>query len=233
MADNLRTTLLITTLLLSGCATKPPSISFDRAASGVKNIAFATPACPAKPILVSLAPVTAYPILLGPFGSVADQSVQQDHAEHFAELLTAQRFSPCPVLEADIKQDLISKGYEVKSVDADRSSGDFLALSPEAGLPTSDAYLDVVVTDYGYAASTITSPYQPAVNVKFKLVRSRDSSIVMQGSFGYSLFRDDERPDDAFNYWHYDDFSADQTRAIKGMQEGFSKAAVAVTDALD
>jgi hypothetical protein len=97
----------------------------------------------------------------------------------------------------------------------------------------SDAYLDVVLVNYGYFGTTALAPYRPIVGMKFRLVRASDGKVLMLGHFGYSVMGSDTHPPEAYDYDHYDDFSSDQERSIKGIEDGLGKAAEAVGTALN
>jgi hypothetical protein len=218
--------------LVAGCATKLPSVPFDRAAGNVKTIAFVTPAIAAKPTLFSLAPVSPLGVF-GVLGGLGDESIQKEHAEHFAEILASHGFSPRPILITGITQALKAKGFSVTLVDTDRPAPDFLAQYPSGASTGSDAYLDVVLVNYGYFGTTALAPYRPIVGMKFRLVRASDGKVLMLGHFGYSVMGSDTHPPEAYDYDHYDDFSSDQERSIKGIEDGLGKAAEAVGTALN
>jgi len=229
-----KTFLVLVLLLVSGCAgQRLPSIPFDRAGGNVQSIALVTPATPDKPILISLAPVTPLPIFIGIIGTLADQSVQKDHAAHFAEILANHDFRPQPLLVADITQVLQAKGYAVTIVEADRSGQDFLAQYPPGMPPAGDAYLDVMLANHGYGATTTFDPYQPLIGLKFRLVRTSDNKVLMQDTFAYSNIGHAVRPEPKYDYQHYVDFSSDQDRSIEGIKEGLQRGADAIGSALN
>lgn len=62
-----------------------------------------------------------------------------------------------------------------------RDNSDYMARYPGA-TTTVDAYLDVVVKDYGYMAAGLGSsnPYRPFLFAQCRLVRASDSSVLMQ-----------------------------------------------------
>jgi hypothetical protein len=166
-------------MLLAGCATSKPNpvVTFDHAAAPVHSIAIVTPAVPQKPVLVSLAPVTIAPALLGLLGMGIELSAEKEHAAHFATILDGENFAPAPQLLEQLTQAFQAAGYQVTIVSADRAKVDYLEQYPPAqGV---DAYLDVVLVNYGYATINSNHPYQPVVGVRFRLVRASDHAVAM------------------------------------------------------
>lgn len=220
-------------LLITGCAggvQKPPSIAFDRTNSAVRSIAVVTPAVPARPILVSLAPVSGYG-LLGIFGTEGEANVQKEHAEHLAVLLANQKFSPQGILLDDVVAAVKAKGYVVTIVQADRHGADYLSQPPAQ--VDADAYLDVALVNYGYATTATSAPYQPVVGIKFKLVHAQDGKVLMMGSFGYSIFGSDVHPAAAYDVSRYTDFDGGMDRVVEGIEDGLSQGANAAGAALN
>jgi hypothetical protein len=174
---------------------------------------------PEKITLTSLAPVTVVGGVGGLLGALYDQSVQKDHAKAFAQLLAQNNFVPGQILDADITQALQAKGFSVTRVQAARPDSNFLPAYP-AATPPADAYLDVVLAEIGYFTITITDPYEPMVEVKFRLLRASDKQVIAQGSFQYSILRGDVRPDAKYDIWHYRDFQNEPALAIAGIPRG-------------
>jgi len=222
---------LAAVLLLAGCtpARLAPSITDTGAAEHIKTIAFVTPALPANITLTSLAPVT---VVGGVLGALYDQSVQKDHAKAFAQLLAQNNFAPGQVLNADITQALQAKGFSVIPVQAARPNSNFLPAYP-AATPPPDAYLDVVLAQVGYFTITLTDPYEPMVEVKFRLLRASDKQVIAQGSFQYSILRGDIHPDAKYDIWHYRDFQNEAALAIAGISDGLSQAAGTIAGSLN
>ncbi len=227
-------TALAAFLLLAGCtpARLAPSISDTSATQSIKTIAFVTPALPEKITLTSLAPVTVVGGVGGLLGALYDQSVQKDHAKAFAQLLAQNNFVPGQILDADITQALQAKGFSVTRVQAARPDSNFLPAYP-AATPPADAYLDVVLAEIGYFTITITDPYEPMVEVKFRLLRASDKQVIAQGSFQYSILRGDVRPDAKYDIWHYRDFQNEPALAIAGMSDGLAQAATTIATSLN
>ncbi len=233
ITKRLRCGVLMLALLAAGCASGPPPIAYDRAAGHVTVIRLLAPAGGEKPMLRSAAPVSPLG-MFGVIGALGDLQVQSSHEDHYATLLESRKFSPRSLLIADVTRALTAEGYTVKYVEAARPDFDFLAQYPPDPAIAGDAYLDIVLTNYGYFALGGFDPYKPEVDVKFRLIRLSDSKALMQGSFVYSGYgKGATRPDPAFDYPHYADFDKDVDRSIKGIEQGLSDAADAIGKALN
>jgi len=231
MSCNLRFMALFASLLLSACVSAPPDVQFQRAASGVHTIAVITPAIPDKPVLSSLSPVTPLG-LFGVIGAVADARVQEGRVEDYWSELGRRAYSPQAVVLKDISAELQSDGFTVAELDIPRLPRQFLAAYSPAPQVHADAYLDVVIENYGYAAGAITEPYRPFVGLQYRLVRASDGATLMQGIFGYSRFGHDVEPDPAYDFSTFNDIMADSARSIAGLNAGFSLGARAIGQAL-
>jgi hypothetical protein len=231
MSFDLRFMALLASLLLSACGSTPPDVQFQRVASGVHTIAVLTPATPDKPALSSLSPVTPLG-LLGPIGAVADARVQEGRAADYLSELGRRAYSPQAVLLQDISAELQSDGFTVAELGVPRPSLQFLATYPPAPQAHADAYLDVVIANYGYGAGAITEPYRPLIGLQYRLVRASDGATLMQGNFGYSHFGHDIEPDPVYDFSTFDDIMADSARSIAGLNAGFSLGAKAIGRAL-
>jgi hypothetical protein len=127
------------------------------------------------------------------------------------------------VLNADIANVLTSKGYVVKSVATPRPDMGFLKTYPA---DQTDAYLDVVVSLYGYSQGGF-SPYQPMLAAQYKLVSARDNTILLQGTVLYTGSKT------TYQFGSYGDFSADPQRVVAGLKEEMSEVAEAVANGLN
>jgi hypothetical protein len=209
--------------VLCGCAAKP-EIPFDRASAGdVKTIGIVTPAMPDDASVVLASTVGQS---FGLIGGLIDAGLKASRDSHFHDILKQQGVAPNAVLAADLTKSLRAQGYTVLPLEIERDhKSDFLAKFPDGTGRPVDAYLDLVVDDYGYLAAGIgsSSPYRPFVKLRAKLVRASDRAVLMQDSIMYNPLNNPEHvvtisPDPRYQYKDFDTLTADPAGAATGLR---------------
>ncbi|HLY07515.1 MAG TPA: hypothetical protein VKR31_17345 [Rhizomicrobium sp.] len=180
MSNIFRFIALVSAVAISACASKPPDVEFHRATSGVQTIAVLSPAMPEQPTIFALSGATPLGALFGPLGALADNKIQEGRAADYAGALAGHGYSLQTVLTQDITAELQKDGFTVSSVSVAHPGSAFLATYPVASGAHADAYLDVVVINYGYMAGAITAPYHPLLGLQYRLVRASDGVTLMQ-----------------------------------------------------
>jgi hypothetical protein len=216
---------LVSMILLSGCAHNLPVIAYDKSANPVHSITLVTPYVLDQPTLIQgeLNTVEDTPMVGGALAALVIGGVEMHRQDKLGNMIQTQGFSGEDILSADITNALTAKGYTVTSVGAPRPDMNFLTTYPAA---QTDAYLDVVVSSYGYSQGGF-SAYQPILAAQYKLVRASDNQIIMQGTVAYS------GSTTAYSFGSYGAFGADPQRTVAGLKEEMSEVAMAVANGLN
>lgn len=203
-------------LLLAACASTP-EIPFERTAQ-IKTIGVLTPAVANGPSVVL---ATTVGRSFGLIGALVDISMQENRDTKFKTILADNHFAFNDSFKDSLTASLKAHGYEVVDVPVERKSpNDYLGNYPPSDGHV-DAYLDVVVLNYGYIASGISSdsPYRPFVQVRCRLLRASDSSVLMQDAIFYNevtgsgVYTGDSKmvtlaPDPKFSFVDFDSLTA-------------------------
>lgn len=215
-------------LLLGACAA--PEIPFDRTQqSQVQNIGVVTPKFPsgARVILASTVGQS-----FGLIGALIDAGMEASRESRFKAILEQQNFSEQDVFLAKLTSSLEAEGYRVSMVTFQRQGSDFAGSYPVGSEPKVDAYLDLVVTGYGYIAAGIgnSTPYRPICQVKARLVSAKDSSVLMQDLVTYNPYGPSDHmvtiaPDPAAQYTTFDQLVADPAGSVKALQNATEQTA--------
>ena len=121
----------------------------------------------------------------GLIGVLVDAGLQSRRDGTFNAMLAREQFMPPGAFVARVAEGLRMQGYMVADAQATRPNANPLNDYPAAAV---DAYLDLVVSNYGYVAAGISgaSPYRPSFTVRAKRVRASDKVVLMQDTIAYN-----------------------------------------------
>jgi len=229
--------LLIAVAFLNGCVTKP-EIPFDKGVSNIKTIGILTPYEPGHGSVVLASSVGQS---LGIIGALVDTGMRLSRESKFNTLLEQESFIYQDELLKSLSDRLTAGGYVVSTVAVPRSGADYLKVYPKGDENKVDAYLDVVVTGYGYVAAGIGSstPYRPIDGIKVRLVRASDSKVLMEDMVVFNpvgpavasnIVTVPPNPD--YTFQDFDALTADPAAMTKGLKDSIDQSADAVAKLL-
>jgi len=215
------TIVLFAAIGLGACAA--PEIPFDRStAPDVKTIGMITPIFPKQPTVWLASSVGQS---FGLIGALVDAGLQGEREKKFQTVLVGHNYVAQDAFTDGLVASLQAQGYVVVQVPLARDKNDFAKKYPPADETKVDAYLDTVTLAYGYIAAGISSsnPYRPSVVTKVKLVRARDSSVLMQDLVFYNPVNNPKKivtiaPDPAYQFPDFDSLMANQDQAVEGLR---------------
>lgn len=138
---------------------------------------------------------------------------------------------------AALTEELQDQGYTVVPVPATREKAEFMPAYPVEAGDKADAYLDLVVANYGYIAAGIGAgtPYRPHFSVEAKLVSPADGALLMQEAILYNPVAPSRlnqaitlQPNPAYGFATFDSLVADGNLATRGLQEAAEETAKAL-----
>jgi hypothetical protein len=218
-------------LFLSACAGLQ-EVPYDRMSSGqIKTIGIVTPSAP-KGASVILA--TSVGQSFGLVGALVDAGLQSNRETHFKSILDKEQFSAQEAFIGRLRQQLEMRGYGVADISAPRPSSKFLDKYPEN--PGVDAYLDIVVSNYGYISAGIgnSTPYRPHFFLQVRLVQAKTSQVLMQDVVFYNpvgpFAAGNQKmvtiaPASSYNFVDFDRLEADPHLAVEGLRDAVYQSA--------
>jgi hypothetical protein len=222
-------------LSLAACATPYVGKPYEHAANSVRTIGLASEALPKKPIAYEVASVGSN---FGLIGALVDASIQLDREDAVNKALEADGYKAEQRLQAKIISDLAVQGYQVKAVDTGaRAKREFLAAYPASGEPV-DAYLDIVVTDYGYLSAGAFKPFRPTLTAKVRLVSAKDTSkTLMENTIVYNGMTPTAgvitlTPNPAYAFKNRSELLADSKQLEAGIDDALNQTADTVAQLL-
>jgi hypothetical protein len=213
---------------LSACVSPYVAKPYDRAAAGVQSIAVVDDSAPDKAMAYEVASLGSN---FGLIGALVDAGIQQSRTDAMNAVLAKAGFDAEAKMEARLVSAVGAHGYTVRSLTGEpRSKRVFLTAYP-VGTEGVDAYLDVVVTSYGYISAGAGQPFRPTCEATVRLVSAKDSSkVLMENIIVYNPMMPRKgvitltpSPEYAFN--NRGELLADPSRLAAGMEDAVNQVA--------
>lgn len=225
---------LIAALSLGACASPYVATPYDRAGANVTTIALVDDSLAPRAIAYEVASTGGN---FGLIGALVDAGIQESRKAAVNAALDGVHFDAEAVLESRIISALGSEGYTVTPLPGpDREKRDFLVQYPPAPGST-DAYLDISVTDYGYLSAGAGQPFRPTVYAKVRLVRATDGEKLMENIIllnpvfpAEGVITLSPNPEFAFN--NRTELLADPARLSAGIADALNRVADAAAQLL-
>lgn len=174
---------LVLAVSLGACASAYVGTPYERASNNIHRIAIADDSVPPK--------LTAWEVAsagsnFGLIGALVDAGIQSDREHDMTEALATVNFDAEATLEQRLIATLGEEGYEAAvAPGSDREHRVFL--TTYSGAPEgTEAYLDIVVTNYGYIAAGVGQPWRPTAEALVRLVRASDNTTLMENQISYN-----------------------------------------------
>ena len=222
-------------LVVAACATQP-EIPYDHgAAQNNKTIGLLTPGWSSGPSSVLASDVGRS---LGLIGALVDASMEASREHELNEILANRKIDVNAMFISRLKSNLEGRGFKVVTIDADGKRTSLLKKYPSAGDGV-DSLLDVVVPNYGYLAAGIAkdNPYRPWFVSQVKLVRAKDSGVLMQDVVTYNTIGEAKNvvtlsPDPQYAFVHWTDLKSSPDQVVAGITDAADKSADAIANLL-
>ena len=210
---------------VSGCVSPYVGTPYERTSANIHTIAIEHDAVPEKLTAWEVASVGSN---FGLIGALTDAAIQQSRETALMGALHTVDFDAEATFDNRLVEQLNQDGYSATVVDgADRTRRVFLTTYAASG---ADAYLDIVITDYGYIASGAGQPWRPTVEATVRLVRASDNQTLMQNQIAYNsmyvrrgVITLTPNPDYAFQ--NREAMLADPTRLAEGLTDALNQVA--------
>lgn len=181
------TVALCAALCLGACASDYVGKPYDRTANAdLHTMGLPGDTMPKQVIAYEVASVGRN---FGLIGALVDAGIQSSRQNDVNKALADDHFDAAAKLQARLVSALDTEGYKVKPIDlGTRPARDFLT---SYGPPTQavDAYLDVIVINYGYLSAGASKPFRPTMAAKVRLVSAKDTSkVLMENIIIYNAF---------------------------------------------
>ena len=224
---------IIAILSLGACASPYIATPYDRGAANVSTIAVVDDALEPNAMAYEVASTGAN---FGLIGALIDVGIQEERKDAVNAALASQQFDAEALMEARLVAAVSGHGYTVSQLTGPRATRDFLVTYPTADGDT-EAYLDMVVTQYGYMSSGAGQPFRPTVYAKVRLTRASDRAVLMENMILYNPIAPTEgvitlSPNPVYAFMHRDGLLEDPVRLAAGLEDALNQVADAAAQLL-
>ena len=222
-----RTVLGIVAILsLGACVSPYIATPYDRSTANVSSVAVVDDALEPEAMAYEVASTGAN---FGLIGALIDAGIQESRKDAVNNALRGVQFDAEGVVEARLATAMRGQGYSVTQLTGPRAKRDFLVTYPSAEGGT-DAYLDLVVTNYGYMSSGAGQPFRPTVYAKVRLMRASDNGLLMENTILYNPIGPTEgmitlSPNPEYAFQHREGLLADPARLAAGLEDALNQVA--------
>lgn len=220
--------IIAAAMSVSACVAPYVATPYDRTSANVQDMALMDDALPERVIAYEVASTGSS---FGLIGALVDAGIQTSRQDAVNNALTGIQYDAESILEARLAQALSSEGYKVALVDSGpRAKRDVLPTYPAAP-QDADAYLDVVITQYGYLSPGAGQPFRPHVAAVVKLVSVSDPSVVLaENVIAYNPFGTPKgvitiTPNLEYSFRNRDELLADPERLAAGITDALNQVA--------
>lgn len=219
---------ILAILSVAACATPYVATPYDRATANVQQIALVDDSAPDGAIAYEVASMGSN---FGLIGALVDAGIQAERRAALNKALGTVSFDAESRLEARLNERLRADGYQVATMtNPARTKREFLVSYPTA-TGEHDAYLDVVVIDYGYLSAGAFQPFRPYATATVRLVSAEDPTrILMDNRIAYNAMGAAEgiitlTPNPQFAFKNREELLADPARTAAGIEDALTQVA--------
>lgn len=181
---NLRTCVAVSAMaLLSACAQNYVAKPYVAGPQPIQKVAVADDSLPDRPIAWEAASVGSN---FGLIGALIDAGVQSSRRDAVTEALNSVSFDAEATLEGYVVEALGAQGIETTMLNGpQREKRAFLADYPDAPQGV-QAYLDIVLSNYGYISAGHGQPWRPTADAMVRLIAASDGKVLMENRITYN-----------------------------------------------
>jgi hypothetical protein len=219
--------LVLVIALSSGCAQKYVGKPMIPMAEPIKSLAVAPDIVPESMSANEAASVGSN---FGLIGALVDAGVQSSRQKALNEALDAASFDAEKSMGEALTAALGEKGIQTQLLSGpNRAKREFLLNYPGAGAD-SQAYLDIVVLNYGYAAAGNNETWRPTVDALVRLVDASSKKVLMENRIAYNSMAAPVgvvtiTPNPKYGYFNRDHMLANKGELAEGLKDAFQQVA--------
>lgn len=215
-------------LSLGACATPYVATPYDRASANVRQIVLVDDSAPEAAVAYEVASMGSN---FGLIGALVDAGIQAERRAALNKSLGTVQFDAEKRLETRIIERLQGDGYQVTALEGTmRAKREFMVTYPVSG-ENQDAYLDLVVIDYGYLSAGAFQPFRPHASATVRLVSASDpTKVLMDNRIVYNSMYPNESvinisPNPRYEFRNREELLADPTRTAAGIEDALNQLA--------
>ena len=219
--------LVLAVALLSGCAQKYVGKPMITMAEPIKSLSVAQDIAPEA---MSASEAASVGSNFGLLGALVDAGVESSRQKALSEALAAADFDAEKAIGEALVGALGAKGIQTQLLNGpNRAKREFLLKYPGAGAG-SQAYLDIVVLNYGYSSAGNNETWRPTVDALVRLVDASNNKVLMENRIAYNSIAAPVgvitiTPNPKYGYFNRDHMIANKGELAEGLKDAFKQVA--------
>lgn len=211
---------------LGACASTYTATPYVPGAQSLAKVGVMDDSMPEK---LSAAEVASVGSNFGLIGALVDAGVTASRQDALTDALSTVSFDAEDRLEKRVVEALGAQGVEAQVVTGPkRQKRVFLADYP--ALDGADAYLDIVLTNYGYLSAGSGQPWRPTAYAMVKLVSAKDKKTLLENHIAYNVMNAPRgvitlSPHPDYVFRNRDEMKADPAKLAAGLEDAFGQIA--------
>ena len=246
----LSVSIVLSSLVLVGCATPYQPVPFDRMATPVSKIAVVDNTLPAEVgtqklatngqnMMSAASSAGLAGLLVGAVAAGIEAGIEAGQRERVQKALATQNFNGEAIFDAALEEALKGNNYSVSTIAIPRSKSRELVLVPaNEAAETGSAVLDTLGFNYGFQLVGNSTQWRPFVTMHVRMVDHKDpKKILLDNQITYnpvvkSAVTVSIPVDEAFAFQKIEDLEADPAKAAAGLKAAIEATAKATADLL-
>jgi len=214
-------------VLVSGCAANYVATPYVAGPERVARVAVADDSVPEN---LSADEVASVGSNFGLIGALIDAGVQESRQDALEDALETISFDAEATLERFVVDALAQDGVQATVLDGpQRQRRVFLAQYP--GAPEGvQAYLDIVLTNYGYVSAGSGQPWRPTAYALVRLVSVSNRRVLLENHISYNTMQAPRgvitlTPNPEYEFRNREELVADPERLANGIRDAMRQIA--------
>jgi hypothetical protein len=246
----LSVSIVLSSLILAGCATPYQPVPFDRTATPVSKIAVVDNTLPAEVgtqkmatngqnMMSAASSAGLAGLLVGAVAAGIEAGIEAGQRERVQKALATQNFNGEAIFDAALEEALKGNNYSVSTIAIPRSKSRELVVVPaNEAAETGSAVLDTLGFNYGFQLVGNSTQWRPFVTMHVRMVDHKDpKKIFLDNMITYnpvvkSAVTVSIPVDEAFAFQKIEDLEADPAKAAAGLKAAIEATAKATADLL-
>lgn len=214
-------------LLLSGCAASYVATPYVAGAQRIERLAIADDSVPQN---LSAAEIASVGSNFGLIGALIDAGVRDSRQDALRDALATISFDAEATLERNLVDALAQDGVQAAVLEGPQRQRRVFLTEYSNGPEGVQAYLDIVLVNYGYVSAGSGQPWRPTAYAMVRLVSAADRRVLLENHISYNTMNAPRgvitlTPNPEFVFQNREEMVTDPERLANGLRDAMQQIA--------